>query len=105
VADWQLAHPQPRGVILSLNVPVRPYEALLGIRPATMAPVFLDTPAYTEGEDGEGPWYLYRDGEGLPLDDPGCDVALTDRGYCSLTKLTWDFRLNADDAELGEIRL
>jgi hypothetical protein len=33
------------------------------------------------------------------------DVCVTDRGYASITKLTWDFRLDEDDSELGKIGL
>ena len=105
VAEWLWRHPQPRGVILNLNVPALPYGEIRGIVPATLAPIFLEAPAYVEGADDRGPNYLYCNGEGLPLDDPEYDVVRSDRGYATLTKLTWDFRLNADDGELGEIRL
>ena len=33
------------------------------------------------------------------------DVLLVEQGCAVITKLTWDFRVNADDAELGEIGL
>ena len=105
VAEWLREHPQPRGVILSLNVPLLPYEEIRGILPAALAPVFLEAPAYVEGTDEWGPNYLYCNGEGLPLDDPEYDVVRSDRGYATLTKLTWDLRLDADDGELGEIGL
>lgn len=105
VAEWQREHPQPRGVILNLNVPVLPYERIKGIVPATLAPVFLETPAYVEGADDQGPNYLYCNGDGLPLDDPEYDVVRSDRGYATLTRLTWDFRLNGDDSELGSIEI
>lgn len=105
VAEWLLEHPLPRGAILSLNVPPLPYEQLRGIRPGTMAPVFLEEAAYTETRDEQGACYLYCNGRGLSLDDPDYDVVKTGQGYVSLTKLTWDMRLNADDRELGEIEL
>ena len=106
VAEWMSAHPLPRGVIYNLNVPPIPYGQLKGLRPATLAPVLLQDPLYeTLADDGQGIRYRYRDGGRPPLDDPEYDVCKTDRGYATLTKLTWDFRLNADDSELGEIGL
>lgn len=105
VAEWQLGHPQPRGVLLNLNVPLRPYDEILGIRPATLAPLFLEEANYAEGEDEQGTFYQYRNGKPLPLDDPDYDVVQTNRGYATLTKLTWDFRAEDRDGELGEIGL
>ena len=105
VARWAAAHPLPRGVIYSLNVPPLPYGALRGLMPATLAPRYLDTPAYARGEDEQGECYYFRPGEQPPMEDPGYDVLLAERGYAVITKLTWDFRLNADDSELSEIGL
>jgi len=101
VAEWMPAHPLPLGVMYNLNVPALPYEQLKGIVPATLAPVFLDEPDYVP--DGEGGW-RYR-GVPRPFDDERYDLVRADQGYCTLTKLTWDFRLNAEDSELGEIGL
>jgi hypothetical protein len=39
------------------------------------------------------------------MDDPEYDTCKNSQGYATLTKLTWDFRLNADDSELGRIEL
>lgn len=101
VARWAAAHPLPRGAIYSLNVPPVPYEAIRGLQAATLAPVYLDSPAYEW--DGEG--CRYRPGEPQPLEDENYDVLKVERGYAVLTKLTWDIRLNAGDAELNEIGL
>ena len=101
VAEWMPAHPLPMGVIYNLNVPPIPYEALRGIAPATLAPVFLDPPEYEQTADGRWRYKSrYREYQG---DD--YDITKTGQGFASLTKLTWDFRLNADDAELGQIGL
>ena len=101
VAGWMPAHPLPLGAIYNLNVPNLPYEALRGLEPAALAPVFLDPPDYVQ--DGAG-GYRYR---GMPrtFAESEYDTTKIDRGFATLTKLTWDFRLNAGDAELGEIGL
>lgn len=105
-AAWMAGHPLPRGAIYNLNVPPLPYEQLRGIAPARLAPVFLDDPEYEEAADEQGCSYRYRS-SGLPRrhDDPEYDTFKTDQGFATLTKLTWDFRMNEDDAELGEIGL
>ena len=104
VVEWLPDHPLPRGAIYNLNVPPLPYEAIKGLVPATLAPVFLDAPLYTEERDERGVCYRYK---GVPtaLEDPRYDFLLSERGYATLTKLTWNWRLDADDAELGEIGL
>lgn len=108
VAEWALAHPLPRGVIYNLNVPPLPYEALKGVAPGRLAPVFLEDPLYeqVEGGDGQGQSYRYLGaGPALPLDDPDYDTNLTAGGFASLTKLTWDFRLGPDPVKPGDIQL
>lgn len=105
MARWMPDHPLPRGVMYNLNVPLLPYEQLKGIRPARLAPVFLVDPSYERQEDEQGECYLYRGGAGQPAEEANYDTVLTARGYVTLTKLTWDFRLNADDSELGQIQL
>lgn len=105
VAEWAAAHPLPVGAIYSLNVPEGPYESLRGLVPARLAPVYLATPEYERGRDETGECFHFRSGVGQPMDDPDYDVLRVRDGYAVLTKLTWDFRLNADDAELGEIGL
>lgn len=105
VAEWAAKHPLPRGAIYNLNVPLMPYDRLRGLVPAKLAPVFLSEPCYERGEDAEGECYHFRMGRGLPLDDPEYDLALIDRGFATITKLTWDLRLGADDSEMAEIGL
>ncbi|MBQ6346578.1 MAG: 5'/3'-nucleotidase SurE [Clostridia bacterium] len=105
VADWMTGHPLPRGAIYNLNVPPIPYERLRGIRPATLAPIFLEAPSYELMEDDQGPCYRFRGAMPPPQADPAYDTCRTDQGYASLTKLTWNLRLNEDDSELGGIGL
>lgn len=106
VLDWMQSHPLPRGAIYNLNVPERPYEEILGVRAADMAPTYLDTAVYDEVEvDGEIR-YAYTHGvDTAPLDDPDCDVLLTRAGYATLTKLSWNLKLNAPDPDVSDIRL
>ncbi|MDO4866101.1 MAG: 5'/3'-nucleotidase SurE [Clostridia bacterium] len=101
VAEWMPGHPLPLGAMYNLNVPAMPYKKLKGIVPARLAPVFLDVPHYARtGDDG---WQYSA--EPRDFDDPEYDLVKIGKGWCTLTKLTWDFRLNADDRELGEIEL
>ena len=101
VAEWIPAHPLPLGAMYNLNVPTLPYEALKGLVPATLAPVFLEAPSYAQTADGG--WRFCT--EPRPFDDPRYDLVKIGQGYCTLTKLTWDFRLSAEDGELGQIGL
>ena len=101
LAEWIPAHPLPLGVMYNLNVPTLPYERLRGIVPARLAPVFLVPPDYERTEDGG--WRYC--GEPGHFENEEYDVVRAAQGYCTLTKLTWDMRLNADDKELGEIGL
>lgn len=101
VAEWIGAHPLPLGALYSLNVPALPYDGIRGLVPARLAPVFLDPPDYAPAEDGS---WRYR---GFPrrFDDERYDTVLVDRGFATLTKLTWDWRLDADDGDINEIGL
>lgn len=105
VAGWLGEHPLPRGAMLNLNVPPLPFGQIRGIRPATLAPVFLQEALYAPVKGEDGVRYQFQNGDGLPLDDPEYDVSKTAQGYATLTKLTWDMRLDAGDRELGEIEL
>ena len=101
VAEWIPAHPLPLGALYSLNVPTLPCERIKGLVAARLAPVYLDPPKYAPAQDGG-----WRYGS-VPrrFGDDRYDTVLIERGYATLTKLTWDMRLNADDAELNEIGL
>ena len=99
VAEWAVAHPLPAGVIYNLNVPERPYDEIRGLVPAKLAPVFLGTPMYERV--GENLYrYRYNAPQSLPADG---DVPLAEAGYATLTRLTWDFRHDADDSDLAGI--
>ena len=52
-------------------------------------------------EDG-GYHYVFTES---PLDVPDSDFKRVNDGYATITKLTWDMRLNADDGELNGIGL
>ena len=101
VAEWIPAHPLPLGAMYNLNVPALPYDRLKGIVSARLAPAFLDIPNYVPTEDGG---WNYR-GIGRDFEGEDYDLTKAKQGFCTLTKLTWDFRLNADDRELGSIGL
>ena len=101
VAEWMPAHPLPLGALYNLNVPEMPYEQLKGIVAARPAPIFLDEPDYLPTEDGR---WRYR-GIGRDFAGDDLDLILLQRGYCTMTKLTWDWRMNAPDDELNDIGL
>ncbi len=106
VAEWMMEHPLGRGCIYNLNVPYIPYDQIRGVRAAELAPTYLDTPAYREIEGEDGVVYQYTHGTDIvPIDDPDCDVLLTEAGYASLTKLSWSLKLNAPSPDAAGIRL
>lgn len=106
VVDWMTAHPLPRGAIYNLNVPALPYEEILGVRAASMAETYLDSPYYVENQTADGIEYNYAHGDDSVVElDPESDVMLTQAGYASLTKLTWNLRLDAPDPDPSDIRL
>ena len=95
----------PRGAIYNLNVPNIPYEDIRGVVPATLSPIFLDEPLYRIDRDENGVCYYYENGTFPPMDDPEYDSVKINQGYATITKLTWDLRLNADDSEINTITL
>lgn len=101
VAEWMPSHPLPLGCIYNLNVPPLPYEQIRGLAAANLAPAYMGAPVYTPSEDG----YRYHHNEPVSFRVPRGDVALTEQGYATITKLTWAFRCPEDDAELNEIGL
>lgn len=103
VLAWMMDRPLPRGAIYSLNVPELPYEEIRGLLPGLMAPVFLDEALYEKDEDEQGECYYYRNGTFPPMDNPDYDFVRINEGYATITKLTWDLRLNADDSDMREI--
>ena len=51
---------------------------------------------------------LYRYAHGVDSvenTNPDCDVLLTEAGYASLTKLTWNLQLNADAPDVSDLKL
>ncbi|MBR1560887.1 MAG: 5'/3'-nucleotidase SurE [Clostridia bacterium] len=100
VAEWIKAHPLPRGCIYNLNLPPLPYDAIKGLVAAPLDPLFVADALYRV-EDG-GYHYVFAES---PLDVPDSDFKRVNDGYATITKLTWDMRLNADDGELNGIGL
>lgn len=106
VAEWAAEHPLPRGAIYNLNVPKRPFEEIVGVRAATMAQTYHDSPAYNEVETERGVEYAYTHGvDAIELTDPECDVLLTRAGYATLTKLWWNLRMEGEDPDVSDIDL
>lgn len=105
-AEWMVGHPLPRGGIYNLNVPALPYEEIRGVRAAKLAATYLDSPYYVKVETEEGTVYRYGHGsDSVKNTDPECDVLLTEAGYASLTKLTWNLQMNADGPDTSGIEL
>lgn len=106
VAEWMMTQPRlPRGAIYNLNVPLGLYEDIKGVVPATLCPIFLDEALYRVDRDENGVCYYYKSGTFPPMDDPNYDGVKIRQGYATVTKLTWDIRLNADDSEINTINL
>ena len=106
VCEWMQDHPLPRGCIYNLNVPALPYEEIKGVRAAALGTTYLDSPNYTEIiVDGEIV-YEYKHGvDSVVNTDPNCDVLLTEAGYASLSKVTWNLQMNAEDPDTSGIML
>ena len=99
-AAWVVEHPLPLGALYSLNVPELPYEEIRGLVPARLAPVFLGQPHYApEGEDS----YRFEANIPVPMTDPEGDVGRIAQGYATITKLSWDFRMNVPDDDIRDI--
>jgi len=107
VANWMMEQPRlPRGAIYNLNVPYVSYEKIKGVVPATLSPIFLDEPLYRVEQDESGNVsYYYKNGTFPPMDDPEYDAVKIRNDYATITKLTWDLRLNADHSEINTITL
>ena len=106
VAEWMMDHPLPRGAIYNLNVPALPWEEIRGVKAALLSSTYLDSPNYVETRTEGGAAYSYAHGEdSVAVLDPDSDVPLTQAGYATLTKLTWDLRLNAPDPDVSGIVL
>lgn len=100
VAEWMMNHPLPRGGIYNLNVPALPYEQINGVRAAALGQTYLDSPNYVEEEINGERVYRYIHGvDSVVNTDPECDLLLTEAGYASLTKLTWNLQMSADDPD------
>ena len=106
VLDWMQSHPLARGAIYNLNIPELPYEEILGVRAVRLSPTYLDTPAYNEViVDGETRYAYTHGTDFIPMTDLTGDVPTTHAGYATLSKLTWDLRLDADDPDVSDIQL
>jgi 5'-nucleotidase len=80
---WVAAPSRPPRV-LNLNVPNRPFEAVLGVREARLAPYGTVWAASADRAGGE----LCLDFRGNDLlPDPDTDLALVRDGYCAVTPL------------------
>ena len=105
-AEWMMEHPLPRGCIYNLNVPYLPYEEIKGVRAAELGASYLDSPMYIELEQDGETVYKYTHGvDSVVNTDPDCDILLTEAGYASLTKLTWNLQMNAKNPDVSGIRL
>lgn len=102
VAAWMPDHLLPPGCIYNLNLPSLPYDEIRGLVAARLAPVFMGEPIYQAV--GEESYSFLRNGPS-PLEAEHGDAGLVARGYATITKLTWDLRMDADDSELNEIGL
>lgn len=105
-AEWMAAQPLPRGCIYNLNVPALPYAQIKGIRGASVGESFLDSPEYEEENVNGEIEYRYAYGDDAAVNkNPDCDIMLTEAGYASLSKLTWNLQMSAADPDASEISL
>lgn len=102
VAEWMMRHPLERGDFYNLNIPAVPYAQIRGVVSAPLAPNYLDSAVYIPTEDGK---YMYTHGVNVPYDNPACDKLRMEAGFATVTKLTWDMRLQAPEPDMSEIQL
>ena len=106
VCEWMMDNPLPRGCIYNLNVPALPYEEIKGVRAAKLGASYLDSPNYVESVVNGETVYNYKHGvDSVVNTDPECDILLTEAGYASLSKLTWNLQMKAEDPDASGIRL
>lgn len=100
---WMADHPLPRGVIYNLNVPDLPYEQIRGVCAATLAPTYLDDPAYVDLGNGD---YSYTHGvDRVTPQDPSGDVLRIREGYATMTCLSWNLRDDVAEPDVSGLRL
>jgi len=102
VAEWMVERPLPRGCVYNLNVPAIAYEEIRGVKAAQLGYSYLDSPCYVEVELDEEIAYRYTHGiDSVVNTDPDCDILLTETGYASLSKLTWNLQMNAEAPDVS----
>lgn len=103
VAEWMMdQNPLPRGCIYNLNVPAIAYEEIKGMKAAKLGCSYLDSPNYIPVEQDGKIVYKYVHGvDSVVNTDPDCDILLTEAGYASLSKLTWNLQLNEALPDVG----
>lgn len=105
-AEWMMDHPLPRGCVYNLNVPAVPYEEIKGVKAAKLGATYLDSPCYVPVEQDGEVVYKYTHGvDSVVNTDENCDVLLTEAGWASLSKLTWNLQMNAGDPDVSGFEL
>ncbi|HBP17738.1 MAG TPA: 5'/3'-nucleotidase SurE [Planctomycetes bacterium] len=91
LAERLLAQPLPRGVLLNVNVPPGPYEALAGLRWCRQSLASLDD-VYERREDPRGRPYYWLGGSGpFKGEAEHDDLIAVEGGYVALTPLRVDW--------------
>ena len=95
VAEWALKNPLPRGALYNLNVPDLPMDKILGVRGAQkLAPMFLSDARYESFQsEYKHTFYFLTDGENPHAFPEDSDDALNERGWATVSALSWDISL------------
>ena len=105
-AEWMMDHPLPRGCVYNLNVPYLPYEEIKGVRAAEVGCSYLDSPNYIGVEENGETVYKYVHGVDSMIEtNPDSDVVMTEEGWASLSKLTWNLQMNAEGPDVSNLAL
>ena len=106
VLEWMMDHPLPRGCVYNLNVPYLPYEEIKGVRAAEVGCSYLDSPNYIGVEENGETVYKYVHGVDSMIEtNPDSDVVMTEEGWASLSKLTWNLQMNAEGPDVSNLAL
>ena len=103
VVKWVLTHGLPEEVLLNVNVPHGPLNALRGFRVTRLGRrVYRDRLGRCEGPAGKIYYWMGGDPPGGVIEE-GTDVGALARGYISITPLQMDMTAHALRPELAAV--
>jgi len=102
VAEWARSHPLPRGAVYNLNVPAMPMDRILGVKKTqVLAPAYLTEARYESFlSEYNNTYYFLTDGESTVTYPDDSDDILNEKGWATVSALTWDLSLKSGMDEI-----